>query len=126
MPIAIAFAFSGYLDQVITFSIVSGLLCYVLIPFSLLRFRKMFPSHINKIRPFVSPLQPWISYFAIIIAITIMSTLFWGYRYNLIFALVFYLIAYFYFHNKHKKHQKEFDWQREMGWPNPSHHNIEE
>jgi ethanolamine permease len=55
-----------------------------------------------------------------------MSTLFWGYRYNLIFALVFYLIAYFYFHNKHKKHQKEFDWQREMGWPNPSHHNIEE
>ncbi|WP_406660359.1 amino acid permease [Methanolobus sp. ZRKC3] len=122
MPIAIAFAFSGYLDQVITFSIVSGLICYVLIPFSLIRFRKMFPAHISRVRPFVSPLQPWISYFAIAIAITIMSTLFWGYRYNLIFALIFYLIAYFYFHNKHKKHQKEFSWEEEMGWPNPSHH----
>jgi len=126
MPIAIAFAFSGYLDQVITFSIVSGLLCYVLIPFSLIRFRKMFPSHVSKVRPFVSPLQPWISYFAILIAITIMSTLFWGYRYNLIFALVFYLVAYFYFHNKHKKHQHEFDWGREMDWPNPSHHEAKE
>jgi ethanolamine permease len=122
MPIAIAFAFSGYLDQVITFSIVSGLLCYVLIPFALLRFRKMFPTHINKVRPFVSPLQPWISYFAMAIAIVIMSTLFWGYRYNLIFALAFYLIAYFYFHNRNKKFLKPLDWGEEMGWPNPSHH----
>lgn len=126
MPIAIAFAFSGYLDQVITFSIVSGLLCYVLIPFALIRFRKMFPTHINKVRPFVSPLQPWISMFAMVIAITIMSTLFWGYRYNLLFALVFYLIAYFYFHKRHNKFKKEFDWGREMGWPKPSHHNLQE
>ena len=126
MPIAIAFAFSGYLDQVITFSIVSGLLCYVMIPFSLIRFRKMFPTHINKVRPFVSPLQPWISYLAMAIAIVIMSTLFWGYRYNLIFALAFYLIAYFYFHNRHKKFNKTLDWGEEMGWPNPSHHDEKE
>ncbi|MDY0386783.1 MAG: amino acid permease [Methanolobus sp.] len=126
MPIAIAFAFSGYLDQVITFSIVSGLLCYVLIPFSLIRFRKMFPTHINKVRPFVSPLQPWISYLAMAIAIVIMSTLFWGYRYNLIFALAFYLIAYFYFHNRNKKFKKGLDWGEEMGWPNPSHHDKKE
>lgn len=126
MPIAIAFAFSGYLDQVITFSIVSGLLCYVMIPFSLIRFRKMFPTHINKVRPFVSPLQPWISYLAMAIAIVIMSTLFWGYRYNLIFALAFYLIAYFYFHNRNKKFKKGLDWGEEMGWPNPSHHDEKE
>ncbi len=118
VPVAIGFAFSGYLDQVITFSIVSGLLCYVLIPFSLIRFRKLFPETTSKVRPFVGPLQPYIAYFAIAIAITILSTLFWGYKYNLIFAFVFYGIAYFYFSHKHKKSNIENNWA-EMGWPLP-------
>ena len=82
MPIAIAFAFSGFLDQVITFSITSGLVCYVMIPFSLIRFRKMFPEHTQKVRPFVGPLQPYLAYFTIFLAIVIMSTLNWGYSYN--------------------------------------------
>jgi ethanolamine permease len=113
MPVAIGFAFSGFLDQVITFSIISGLLCYVLIPFSLIRFRKLFPQTTSKVRPFVSPLQPYISYFAIAIAITILSTLFWGYKYNLIFAFV-----YFYFSHRHKNSNIENNWA-EMGWPLP-------
>ena len=118
MPIAIGFAFSGFLDQVITFSIISGLLCYVLIPFSLIRFRKLFPKTTSKVRPFVSPLQPYIAYFAIAIAITILSTLFWGYKYNLIFAFVFYGIAYFYFSHRHKSSNIENSWA-DMGWPLP-------
>jgi ethanolamine permease len=118
MPVAIGFAFSGFLDQVITFSIISGLLCYVLIPFSLIRFRNLFPETTNKVRPFVSPLQPFIAYFAIAIAITILSTLFWGYKYNLIFGFVFYGIAYFYFSHKHKTSTAENNWA-EMGWPEP-------
>lgn len=126
IPIAVAFAFSGYLDQVITFSIVSGLICYVVIPFSLIRFRKMYPEHSSKVRPFAGPLQPGLSYVAIAIAITIMSTLFWGYRFNLLFGLLFYVVAYFYFHRKHKRYTKEFDWGKEMGWPTPSHHKTEE
>jgi ethanolamine permease len=90
----------------------------VLIPFSLIRFRKLFPETTSKVRPFVGPLQPYIAYFAIAIAITILSTLFWGYKYNLIFAFVFYGIAYFYFSHKHKKSNIENNWA-EMGWPLP-------
>ena len=118
-PIAVAFAFSGFLDQVITFSIISGLLCYVLIPFSLIRFRKLSPETTSKIRPFASPLQPYISYFAIGIAMLIMSTLFWGYRYNLIFGLLFYAIAYFYFSSKRKNTTGNDPLWSELGWPEP-------
>ncbi|MPM59824.1 hypothetical protein SDC9_106670 [bioreactor metagenome] len=66
----------------------------------------------------MGPLQPYIAYFAIAIAITILSTLFWGYKYNLIFAFVFYGIAYFYFSYKHKSSTAENNWA-EMGWPLP-------
>ncbi|WP_292484689.1 APC family permease [Methanohalobium sp.] len=126
MPIAIAFAFSGYLDQVITFSIISGLLCYVLIPFSLIRFRKLFPDSIanDKVRPFKGPLQPYIAWFSIFVALVILTTLYWGYFYNLLFGLLFYTIAYFYFHYKHT--ERPMDWEKEMGWPKPIHHNEKE
>ncbi len=122
MPIAIAFAFSGFLDQVITFSITSGLVCYVMIPFSLIRFRKMFPEHSQKVRPFVGPLQPALAYFTILLAIVIMSTLNWGYNYNLIFGLVFYVVAYFYFNHRYKSMDMKHDWGEDLGWPNPSHY----
>lgn len=118
-PIAAAFAFSGYLDQVITFSIISGLLCYVFIPFSLIRFRKLFPATTSAVRPFAGPLQPYISYFAIGISIIIMSTLFWGYKYNLLFGLLFYIIAYFYFSSKNKSSSGSEPVWSELGWPEP-------
>ncbi|WP_135604711.1 APC family permease [Methanococcoides sp. NM1] len=121
MPIAIAFAFSGFLDQVITFSIVSGLVCYVMIPFSLIRFRRMFPEHTNKVRPFVGPLQPALAYLTIIMAIVILSTLNWGYSYNLIFGLIFYVIAYFYFTWRYKSIEISHDWGEDLGWPEPAH-----
>lgn len=119
MPIAVAFAFSGFLDQVITFSITSGLIAYVLIPFSLIRFRKMFPESSSKVRPFISPLQPWIAYLTILLAIIILSTLYWGYNFNLIFGLVFYTVAYFYFNWRYKSVDIKHDWEKDMGWPEP-------
>jgi ethanolamine permease len=125
MPIAIAFAFSGYLDQVITFSITSGMVAYVLIPFSLIMFRKMYPQHSSKVRPFISPLQPWIAYFTILLAIVILSTLYWGYNFNLIFGLVFYTIAYFYFNWRYKSIEVTHDWEKDLGWPKPSHYKEE-
>ncbi|WP_135612335.1 APC family permease [Methanococcoides sp. AM1] len=121
MPIAIAFAFSGFLDQVITFSITSGLVCYVMIPFSLIRFRKMFPEHTQKVRPFVGPLQPYLAYFTIFLAIVIMSTLNWGYSYNLVFGLVFYVVAYFYFSWRYRSIDAKHDWGEDLGWPEPAH-----
>lgn len=123
IPVSAGFAFSGYLDQVITFSIMSGLVCYVLIPFSLIRFRKMYPTSNSLIRPYIGPLQPYVSLLAMGIAIVIMSTFFWAYLLNLLFALVFYVIAYFYFSWRYKKikqeRAKEFSWQDKLGWPDP-------
>ncbi|WNY26517.1 amino acid permease [Methanolapillus ohkumae] len=123
LPVAIGFAFSGYLDQVITFSIVSGLVCYVMIPFALIRFRKMYPSSNTLIRPYIGPLQPYIAMFAIVIAVVIMSTFYWAYQLNLIFALVFYVVAYFYFSWRYKKmkanRKVQFSWETKLGWPDP-------
>ena len=123
IPVSAGFAFSGYLDQVITFSIMSGLVCYVLIPFALIRFRKMYPTTTSLVRPYSGPLQPWISYLAIGLSILIMSTFFWAYIYNLLFALVFYIVAYFYFNWRYKKikmeRKKEFSWNDKLGWPDP-------
>jgi len=123
IPVSAGFAFSGFLDQVITFSIMSGLVCYVLIPFALIRFRKMYPTTNSKIRPYFGPLQPYISMIAIGIAILIMSTFFWAYQLNLFFALIFYIVAYFYFTWRYKKtkvqRNKEFSWQEKLGWPDP-------
>jgi ethanolamine permease len=71
------------------------------------------------VRPFVGPLQPWLAYFTIFLALVIMSTLQWGYRYNLIFALLFYAIAYFYFNRRYRSLEVSHDWGEEMGWPEP-------
>lgn len=121
IPVSIGFAFSGYLDQVVTFSIFSGLLCYVLIPFSLIKFRYLYPKSSLKIRPFESPLQPYISILAMIIAIVIMSTFYWAYQLNLFFALVFYVISYFYFSYRYKNSfskEKNYWWEK-FGWEKP-------
>jgi ethanolamine permease len=101
------------------------MVAYVLIPFALIRFRKMFPQHSSKVRPFIGPMQPWIAYFTIFLAMIILSTLNWGYRYNLIFGLVFYIVAYFYFNWRYKSIESEHDWERDMGWPQPVMHRSE-
>jgi len=77
----------GFLDQVYYILNYFGTALLCAYPVLTVRFRKLFPETTSKVRPFVSPLQPYIAYFAIVIAITILSTLFWGYKYNLIFAL---------------------------------------
>ena len=43
LPISMAFAFTGMLDQVVTFSIFSALMVYVLTVIMMFRFRKMYP-----------------------------------------------------------------------------------
>lgn len=55
VPIAISFAFTGLLDQVITFSILSGLLGYTFMTFNMIKFRKVWPLgsiHRGYIHPF--------------------------------------------------------------------------
>ena len=57
IPIAVSFAFTGLLDQVITFSILSGLLGYTFMPMNMYLFRKKWPLGSIK-RGYVHPFHP--------------------------------------------------------------------
>ena len=57
VPIAISFAFTGLLDQVITFSILSGLLGYTFMSINIVKFRRKWPlGSIN--RGYIHPFHP--------------------------------------------------------------------
>jgi len=129
MPVAIGLAFLGELNISVSLSICSGLVCYILIPFALIRFRKLYPnSRIDgtpneiKIRPYKSPLQPVIALIAIALTMITMSTFYFGYLHYLILSLAFYIAAYIYFswrYNKIKAGKETFSWNARLGWPDP-------
>ena len=47
MPISLAFGYTGLLDQVITFSILSALLIYIFCGIMMINFRKMYPLNVS-------------------------------------------------------------------------------
>ncbi|PKM79480.1 MAG: amino acid permease [Firmicutes bacterium HGW-Firmicutes-14] len=98
-PIAISFGFTGLLDQVITFSIISGTIIYVLMGYMGLKFRQMYPLGTIE-RGYTSPWHPFPSVFLLILAILVLVATFLGYWINLLAAFVFYNICsiWFVFH----------------------------
>ena len=103
LPISLAFAMTGLLDQVVTFSIFSALMVYLLTCLMMYRFRKMYPLGTVK-RSFLSPLFPILP---IIVAIIVLCGLFGlhlNYGINLISGAVFYLLASIWF----LKHRAKF------------------
>ena len=96
MPISLAFGLTGLLDQVITFSILSALLVYILTAVMMIKFRKMYPVGSIK-RGYMSP---WFPMPAIIVIILVMATLFgmyFSYWINLVAGFLFYILASFWF-----------------------------
>jgi ethanolamine permease len=117
VPIAISFAFTGLLDQVITFSILSGLLGYTFMSFNMVKFRKMWPLdsiHRGYIHPF-HPL-PAITLFVLCCA-TYFAT-FLGYGASLLSIMAFYIVASLWFVFRRYKFVKRAD-QFTMPWPRP-------
>lgn len=57
LPISLAFGFTGLLDQVITFSILSALLVYLFMGYMMFKFRKMYPMG-SIDRGYVAPWHP--------------------------------------------------------------------
>jgi len=98
-PIAISFGFTGLLDQVITFSIISGTIIYVLMGYMGLKFRQMYPLGTID-RGYTSPWHPFPSIFLLILAILVLVATFLGYWINLLAAFMFYIICslWFVFH----------------------------
>jgi ethanolamine permease len=117
VPIAISFAFTGLLDQVITFSILSGLLGYTFMSINIVKFRRKWPlGSIN--RGYVHPFHPIP---AIVLACLCSATYFatyLGYGASLLSIMAFYIVASIWFALHRYKYVKRGD-QFTMSWPKP-------
>ncbi len=99
LPISLSFGFTGLLDQVITFSILSGVMIYVLMGYMMFKFRKMYPLGSIQ-RGYTSPWHPFPAITLTVLALLTLSALYLGYWINLLAGITFYMIAsiWFVFH----------------------------
>lgn len=103
LPIAIAFGFTGLLDQVVTFSIFSALLVYLFTAYMMIKFRKMYPLGEVK-RGYISPLHPLPTIILACLAGLTLVGMYFGYWINILSGTLFYFIASIWF-VKHRSKQ---------------------
>lgn len=96
MPISLAFAFTGMLDQIITFSIFSALLIYILTAFMMFRFRKMYPLKTIG-RGYIAPIHPIPAVVTIVLACLALVGMSFTYGVNILLGIIFYSLASFWF-----------------------------
>lgn len=117
IPVAVAFGFTGLLDQVITFSILSGLLGYTFMSLNMIKFRKSWPlGSIN--RGYVHPFHPLPALSLLVLCAATYFATFLGYGTSLLAIMGFYIIASFWFHFHRYKYVRRAD-QFTMPWPKP-------
>ena len=117
VPIAISFAFTGLLDQVITFSILSGLLGYTFMTFNMIKFRKMWPlGSIH--RGYIHPFHPLPAITLLVLCVATYFATFLGYGATLLSIMAFYILASIWFVSRRYKFVKRAD-QFTMPWPRP-------
>ena len=92
VPIALIFALGAPLDQVVTFSILSGLLGYTFMTFNMVMFRRKWPLGTIK-RGYVHPMHPLPTIVLLILCATAYVAVFLGYGTQLIAMVSFYIIA---------------------------------
>jgi len=120
IPIAVSFSFTGLLDQVITFSILSGLLGYTFMPINMWMFRKKWPLGSIR-RGYVHPFHPLPAIVLLALCITTYFATFLGYGTQLLAMMCFYIVAslWFAFHRyKYVRRGDQFSmpWQRPIGY----------
>jgi len=120
LPIAIAFGFTGLLDQVITFSILSALLVYALSAYMMFKFRRMYPLGSIE-RGYISPWHPLP---AIVLGVLTFGTLlgmYFGYWVNMLSGFCFYLVAslWFVLHRYKKVNTEKLLKAGLENWPRP-------
>lgn len=118
IPVAVSFGFTGLLDQVITFSILSGLLGYTFMSFNVMKFRKSWPLDRIK-RGYIHPFHPLPALTLLILCAATYFATFLGYGASLLAILVFYIVASLWFHFHRYKYVKRAD-QFTMPWPKPN------
>jgi ethanolamine permease len=97
VPIALIFALGAPLDQVITFSILSGLLEYTFMPLNMILFRKKWPMGTIK-RGYEHPFHPLPAIVLLAICATTFFAVFLGYGTQLVAMIGFYIVVSLWFH----------------------------
>lgn len=97
VPIALIFALGAPLDQVITFSILSGLLGYTFMPLNILMFRKKWPMGTIK-RGYEHPFHPVPAIVLLCLCAFTFFAVFLGYGTQLVAMIGFYIIVSLWFH----------------------------
>lgn len=117
IPVAMLFALKVPLDQIITFSILSGLLGYTFMPINMIMFRKKWPLDSIK-RGYVHPMHPLPALVLIALCALTYFAVFLGYGTQLIAMMVFYVVVSLWFHFWRYRFVKRSD-QFTMPWPRP-------
>lgn len=116
-PVAISFGFTGLLDQVITFSILSGLLEYTFMPLNMLLFRKKYPLGSIR-RGYIHPMYPLPAFTLLSLCAITFFAIFLGYGFQLLSIMTFYILISIWFHfHRYKYVSRVEQWQ--MDWPKP-------
>ena len=101
----------------ITFSIVSGLFMYLVMPINMIRFRRLYPMDTIR-RGYVSPFHPAPAIVLFVFVVLTFIAMYFGYWKNLVAATAFYLLAslWFSFHRYKMVNRAKL---YTMPWPRP-------
>ena len=97
VPIALIFALGAPIDQVITFSILSGLLEYTFMPLNIILFRKKWPLESIK-RGYEHPFHPLPAFVLLGLCGITFFAVFLGYGTQLVAMIAFYIVVSLWFH----------------------------
>jgi ethanolamine permease len=97
VPIALIFALGAPLDQVITFSILSGLLGYTFMPLNIIMFRRKWPLNSIK-RGYEHPFHPLPAILLLSLCGVTFFAVFLGYGTQLVAMIGFYIVVSLWFH----------------------------
>ena len=117
VPVALVFAYFAPLDQVITFSILSGLLEYTFMAINVMMFRQKWPLGTIK-RGYVHPFHPLPAIVLLLLCSATYFAVFLGYGTQLIAMMVFYIVASLWFAFHRYQFVRRGD-QFTMPWPKP-------
>ncbi|MBB4065434.1 ethanolamine permease [Gellertiella hungarica] len=117
VPIALIFALGAPLDQVITFSILSGLLEYTFMPLNIILFRKKWPMGVIK-RGYEHPFHPLPAITLLALCAITFFAVFLGYGTQLVAMIGFYIVVSLWFHFRRYRFVDRGA-QFTMPWPRP-------
>lgn len=117
IPVVAIFALKVPLAQIITFSILSGLLNYTFMPINVWKFRKMWPLGSIR-RGYEHPFHPIPAIVLMILCMTTFFAVYLGYGRQLLAMMAFYIIISIWFSLRRYQFVRRAD-QFTMNWPRP-------